>query len=420
VKITIVSQFYLPFVGGIQLHVRQVAHALRARGHDVQIIAANFAPFKLSPRLASLNDSLLVPRFDSYVDQGVPVHALTPSPLQRLRLLPIAVRAIPKLQRYAFDALRHFGYLVYRPAFAPQLRRLIGGSDIVHCFGFGYLLWTAQAVAKELKIPCPCIPFVHPRQWGDARDDVAHYKQADAVIGLVETDKQYLASLGVPLERLRVIGVSPNLPPTADPLGFRTRHTLGTSPLVLYVGRMMPQKGASATLAAAELVWKQIPDAKFVFIGPANADEGAVFRDCDPRIQYLGKVSDQEKADALSACDVFCMPSTSEILPTVYLEAWSYGKPVVGGTANGLRELVEGNGAGRISEQNPVQLSGILIDMLANPGLRSEYGERGRRLVKEQYSVDAVADAFCTLYSELIEAATIQSPMDARSAGGVQ
>jgi glycosyltransferase involved in cell wall biosynthesis len=403
-KVLLVAQIYLPFVGGVEVHIHQLATALRERAHDAQVAAVNFAPTNLPYRLGVLHQSLLAPRFESYHDGSVPVHSLTPSPLDRLRLIPMVIRTVPRLQRIAYHGLNRSSYSFYKPVFGPRLRQLMRGADLVHSFAFGHLGWTAQSVAAEMKIPFVCTPFVHPQQWGDGPDDVAYYRRADAVIGLVETDKQYLASLGVREDRLHVIGVSPNLPATTDPAGFRTRHGLGSSPVILYVGRMMAQKGAAASLAAAPLVWQSVPDARFIFIGPANPAEAAQFQNCDPRIKYLGKVSEQEKADALSACDIFCMPSTSEILPTVYLEAWSYGKPVVGGTAHGLRELVEGNGAGLIAEQVPEQLAGILLKMLENPGLRAQFGERGRQLVRDRYSVDAVTNSFCSLYAELINA----------------
>ncbi len=102
--------------------------------------------------------------------------------------------------------------------------------DVVHSLAGGYLGWTAQAAARDLGIPFVCTPFVHPKQWGDGPEDVEYYEKADAVIGLVETDKEYLASIGVPKENLHIVGVSPNLPATADPKGFREKHGLGAAP----------------------------------------------------------------------------------------------------------------------------------------------------------------------------------------------
>ena len=397
-KILLVAQNYHPFIGGVEVHARQVAHRLLSQGHGVEVAAGNFAPSRLSARTAMLHTSLLAPAFADYNDEGVPVHALTPTRADRVRMMPIALRALPKLQRYAHSRLNRFGYRWYRSVYLPRLRELAQKADVVHSLAGGYLGWAAQEAAAACHRPFVSTPFVHPKQWGDGPEDIAYYQRADAVIGLVPTDRDYLASLGVPEQKLHVIGVSPNLPTDADAAGFRARHGLTNLPFVLYVGRMMPQKGASAVLAAAPAVWKHKPDTHFVFIGPANDAEAAQFANADARIHYLGKVSFQEKADALAACTLFCMPSLSEILPTVYLEAWSYGKPVIGGKAHGLPELVEGSGAGLSAGQEGGDVAQKIMQILCDPDMQARLGQQGKRLVQERYSVPQVTEALLSLY----------------------
>jgi phosphatidylinositol alpha-1,6-mannosyltransferase len=402
-KLLLVTQNYVPFVGGIEAHVRQVASALVATGHQVTVAATNFAPVQRSIRTAMLGNSLLAPAAADHLCDGVPVAAITPaSRLDRLRLLPAAVRAVPKLQRYAYHGLNRFAFrAAFRPVFGPRLRRLAAEVDVVHSFAGGHIGWAAGDAARAAHAGLVVTPFVHPRQWGDGPDDAAFYMGADAVIGLVETDSAYLASLGVPAAKLHTIGVSPDLPPTTDPAGFRRRRGLGDHPVVLYVGRMMPQKGASAVLAAMNGVWAAVPTARFVFIGPASPAEAASFAGPDARSVYLGKVSAQEKADALAACDVFCMPSMSEILPTVYLEAWTYGKPVVGGRAQGLPDLVEGQGGGIAASQDGPAVAAALVVLLGDPDRRRRLGEAGRRLVERHYAVPAVTAQLLALYESV-------------------
>ena len=185
-------------------------------------------------------------------------------------------------------------------------------------------------------------------------------------------------------EKLATIGVSPDLPEVTDPKAFRQRHGLEDVPVILYVGRMMPQKGAKALLAAAKEVWNTIPTSRFVFIGPSTVESEEWFKDPDPRIIYLGRVSQQEKADALAACDIFCMPSLSEILPTVYLEAWSYAKPVIGGHAEGLPDLIEGNNAGIAVGQNSDDIAIAVLRILQEPALGQQFGLAGQLLVENQ------------------------------------
>lgn len=407
-KITLVSQNYLPFIGGIETHAQQVAHELKKRGHHVQIMAVNFEHSKLPEKLKVLHESLLAPSYRDYDDEGIPVHALTPTLTERLCLIPTIAQVAPVLRRHLYHQLRDWSHFWYRIAYLRRIRQILRGSDVVHSLTYGLLGWTTQQAARELKIPFVCTPFVHPHQWGDGAKDIAYYKRAQAVIGLVETDTQYLASLGVSADALHTIGVSPALPPTSNPEEFRRRHKIGGAPFILYVGRMMPQKGAEAVVKAASIMWEHNPDLHFVFIGPASPDSENWFADMDPRMHYLGRTSNEEKADALAACDIFCMPSMSEILPTVYLEAWSFEKPVVGGHAHGLVNLVEGNQAGLCSSQQPHELAEVLKSLLDDAPRRRQFGINGSNLVKRLYSPEAVASQLEALYTSVLSKAPLK------------
>lgn len=400
-NLLLVSQNYHPFVGGVETHARQVSIELAAR-HKVAVSAVNFSANRLPIRIAMLHNSLLAPSAPDRQDGPVLVHSLSPRPWDRVWLAPVAARVLPGLPRLVgFFRLERFGFPWYRSVFLPKLERLMDGVDVVHSLAGGYLGWTAQIAAHRAGLPFVCTPFVHPKQWGDGPEDVAYYCRADAVIALVDTDRDYLVQIGVPKEKITVIGVSPDLPPTTDDARFREKHNLGDSPIILYVGRMMPQKGARAVLDSAELVWQQHPEARFVFVGPLDGDSREWFQGRDPRILTLGRVSLQEKADAMASCDVFCMPSLSEILPTVYLEAWSLRKPVVGGLAPGLPELIEGNDAGLAVGQRPELVAEALIKMLDDSDLRLRCGTAGLNLVQQRYSVASVTGSLEALYARL-------------------
>lgn len=400
-RVAFVLQNYLPYLGGVETQARAAAHRLAAKGRHVEIVAASFRPLGLPRRLAMLGDSLLVPHHKDFDDEGIPVRTVTPGRLQRLRLSPIALRATPRLQRYAYGGLRRMGYRSFRRVHRDRLTRVLASAQVVHCFAGNYLGWLAQEIAAEMGKPFVCSPYVHPQQWGDGPDDVAYYRRSDAVVALIETDRDYLVSLGIPREKVRLGGVFPLLPESVDPAGFRQRHGLGDDPVVLYVGRLMVQKGAPAMLAAAQRIWREQPTARLVFIGPGSPQQSEVFRGCDKRIHYLGRVCEQEKGDALAACDLFCMPSISEILPAVYLEAWSYAKPVIGGLADGLEELITGHGGGINASQNPEELAGAILRMLGDDDLRRRCGEAGRALVRSRFTVDAVTGAYRSIYREL-------------------
>ncbi len=344
--------------------------------------------------LRKLNNSLLLPRFESYVDGKVPINVISLSALDRLRIFPIVNNDDINWERYQ---------RVFRSVYLPKLRALVRGKDVVHSVADGYLGWAAEEAAREEGIPFLLTPYVHiGAHGGQFADNIAFYRRADIVFALLETNAQKLIELGVASERLRLLGVVPLLPKTSDPEGFRAVHGLGKSPIVLFVGRMTEHKGPLALLNAAPYVWREMPNVHFLFAGPGGKQQMRWFAERpDDRICYLGQITEQQKGDAMAACDLFCMPSTEEILPGVYLEAWSYGKAVVGGTAHGLRELIEGNGAGIVVEQDPQTLAARLIGLLRDEPSRRQMGARGRALVQRRFTESALVHTLEEAYNDL-------------------
>ncbi|PEN12824.1 glycosyl transferase family 1 [Longibacter salinarum] len=414
-NVLLVAQRYHPYVGGVETQTRLVMNELAKRDH-VEVAAAQFDDVDLPKRLGVLEDSLFLPSATGFDDGDVTVHALTPSLMDRLRMLPIATRAIPRLGRYKYHALRRFGYPFFRRVYEERFRQLMKDVDVVHSIAGGYLGWTAQHMAQQLDIPFVVTPYVHPGQHGDDPDSVAYYRRSDAVLALLETDQEMLVNLGVARDRIHLYGVVPLLPPTSDGSEFRRQHDLGDRPVVLFVGRMVEYKGVKAMEEAAPIVWKRNPDVQFVFVGPVSDDAKERLSSTDPRLHVLGFVSKQEKADAYAACDIFCMPSKFEILPAVYLEAWSYGKPVIGGPAHGLDALIEGNDGGIVVDQTATSVAEGISFVLDHPDRSKQMGENGRMLVQNKFSVDSLVDKLEAVYQSVQNAPSTWNQDQSRNA----
>jgi len=404
-NLLLIAQHYHPVIGGIETQVQLMAQEL-VKSCPTQIAAVNFSTSKLPKRLAILHAHLLARPYLSHQDGQVTVHALSPTLLERLQLLPIAIQVIPGVRRFANDAVREFGYQCYRRVFIPKLRQIMQGVDVVHSVAIDYLGWAAQEAAQELGIPFVCTPHMHPHGWGDDRQNIEFYQRCNAVIALTEADRQNLLMLKVPPERIHVIGVPPILTATVDPQQFRIQHHLQDVPIVLFVGRMCTYKGTKAVLDAAQKVWQQFPKTHFLFIGPLTDESSSWFNQLDPRIVYLGAVSEQEKSDAFAACDVFCMPSVYETLGAVFLEAWSYGKPVIGSKIPALLELIEGNAAGLAVDQSFEEIASAIIRLLQDSNLRTQLGQYGQALVNQTYSLSAIVLQRQQLYQSLCNEAT--------------
>jgi glycosyltransferase involved in cell wall biosynthesis len=277
------------------------------------------------------------------------------------------------------------------------------GVDVVHCLLADYLGFAALEAAKKLGIPCVCTPNVHRGQSGENSVSIQTYPRFEAVGALTEGDRQKLISMGVPAEKLHILGVVPILPATVSPDEFRQQHNLVDVPVILFVGRRSAYKGVQARLSATHQVWQTIPNAHFVFVSPGTPESLEWFENADSRIDYLGKISQQEKGDAIAACDIFCMPSLFESLPTVYLEAGIYSKPVIRGKAQGVPELIEGNNARFAVEQTPEEIGAAITKLLEDPIVSQNLGENGKALVNQNYSLSVVVSKSESLYQKVIE-----------------
>jgi len=392
-KIFYVSRRYPPYIGGAQTQLQVLAKKV-AEENDVDV--------------AILSDSTEV--------QSAPLHWILRI-LQALWLKSHVIECLGVVGRRFSDAnvrVNVVGFsrlekllillsngLLADAIIERKFLELMRGADAVHCVKPDWFSRAASRAARKLNIPVAVAPYIHEKTV--SKDVKFLLMSADVVFSLSETDKSVLADIGVAPERIKRMGVTPLISLNGNPFAFRERHDLGDNPIVLFVGRLVEYKGALAILRAAEMVWRAVPSAQFVFAGPQGEDALSWFHQfADPRIKYLGVISEEEKADAIAACDILCMPSNYEILPAVYLEAWSYGKPVIGGMAHGLKELIEDNGAGFISSHEPAVLAETLKRLLVDDELRRRMGQAGYRLVNNEFGAEVIAGRMTSAYAEAL------------------
>lgn len=258
---------------------------------------------------------------------------------------------------------------------------------VVHFIGTGWDLagFAFLRMARKSGALFTVLPAVHPRSWGDDAIDLRLYRQADAVFCLSDHERHHLAGLGVPPRKLVKTVLPPNCPRDGDGSRFRELHRIGERPMALFIGRRDAGKGYPALLQAWGEVVRQVPGAVLCLAGPGGAEYTAA-RDALPPDSYrdLGVPDETGKADALAACDLFCLPSAHESFGIVYVEAWSYGKPVVCGTAPASRELVDPT-AGVWTDGTPGAIAASIQSILRDPGRGQEMGRRGQVLQRNHY-----------------------------------
>src|SRR6185503_2508774 len=114
---------------------------------------------------------------------------------------------------------------------------------------------------------------------------------------------------------------------------------------------------------------------------------------------------DRRLMDALSACDVFLMPSEAENTPTMALEAMACGTPVIGTDNTGFPEMVRPPEAGLLVPlRDAAALAAAIERLLGDEPLRRGMGEGGRRLIETEYHLALNARRHVELYQGVLEA----------------
>jgi teichuronic acid biosynthesis glycosyltransferase TuaC len=171
---------------------------------------------------------------------------------------------------------------------------------------------------------------------------------ADAVIAVSRPLAEEIVALGVPRARVHLVrnGVDAALFHPRDRRA--ARRELGVADdarLVLFVGRLEPQKGVLELVDAFERVRSRVPRATLALVGGGVAvDEvrARVARWEPGAALLLGPRPPAEVATWMGACDVMTLPSWAEGTPNVVLEALASGRPVVATSVGGIPDVLRG------------------------------------------------------------------------------
>jgi glycosyltransferase involved in cell wall biosynthesis len=366
---------YPPAVGGAQQLQHMTARELRAR-HDIRVVTQ----WDRNRTDWLLGTTLLAPMTTrDYEIDGIRVRRIGLGLRERAFLAPFVA---------AYYPLMDLALPTIATRLARHLDEVSDGIDLVHNIRIGRegLTEASLRLARRRDVPFVLTPVHHVRWHGwryRAYDRL--YREADALLALTHAEKEILVGIGAREERVFVIGMAPILAPDADGGRFLRAHGID-GPMVLFVAQHYAYKGYRELLAAAPLVWQRVPGARFVFVGPAVGDSEAAFRGADRRVLRLGQVDLATKTDALAACSLLCVPSTQESFGGVYVEAWSFGKPVIGCPIPAVSEVIADGVDGVLTPQDPRRIADAIVDLLQDPALAARLGAAGKRKTDERYT----------------------------------
>jgi len=371
-------------VGGVGVHVAEVAAALERKGHEVHVFT----------RMA--NGQQHYERID-----GVHYHRCP------FRLDSNFIEEVN-------DMCRSFVHHVF------QTEDYMGNHfDIVHAHDWlaaNAMIWIKQGRGRK------GILTIHSTEYGRCGNNFYDGRSAQVRdierAGTYWADRVMTVSNGlrnevmwmyeVPWWKVSVVynGVNlHNFDGWLDPFEVKRQYHIGPmDPTVLFVGRMVFQKGPDLLVEAIPYVLRFYPNARFIFAG-----DGEMRSQVEWRAHHLGVAhatrfvvhkTGWELSNLYKACDVVCVPSRNEPFGIVILEAWSAGKPVVVSKNGGPDEFVWHEVNGLKIFPTPESIAWGLGTLFTNFEWARWMGANGRKAVETTFTWDGVADHVLNVYHQ--------------------
>ncbi len=374
-KIGLVTPYIYPLPGGVTEHVHYLYENLRLRGHDVRIISASHG-FQRSTEgdVIRLGKGFSVPTNGS-------VGTITFSP-----------RYVSQVQRMLDE--ERFDLLHFHEPFVPFLSPVVlrqsqsvniatfhayAGFSPAYEIGSRLLRGYAKRLHGRIAVSAAARHFIDRFFPGDYKVipngvDVARFQRA------------------VPLARWQ-----------------DGRQN------ILFVGRHEPRKGLLDLLKAYRLMRKAGCQCRLLIVGSGPQEREARRYVMTRRLQdveFLGRVSDAEKAQLYRTADVFVSPATGrESFGIVLLEAMAAGTPVVCSDIHGYKGVVRRNEQGLlVPPRDPKALAAATLRLLGDPELRARMGASGRARA-EEFSWERVTEKVDDYYGFVIRRLAAQGQL---------
>ena len=376
-KIGIVCPYSWDTPGGVQNHIRDLAEFLIAAGHDVSVLAP------------ALDESLL-PEY--VVNAGKPISIPYNGAVARVLFGPVAFARVRQwISQGDFDLLH-----LHEPA--------IPSISLLACWAAdGPMVGTFHAAAKRQKIIFAIGPILEP-----AIEKLSARIAVSEAARLTLTDHLDTDAVVIPngIYATRYANGTPQAKWHGNSIGF--------------IGRFEePRKGLSVLVEALPIIARFAPDIKVFVAGPGDSTD--VEKSIDPqlrhRFEFLGKITEEEKADFMSSVSLYVAPNTGgESFGIILAEALAGGACVVASDIPAFDDLLGSGQYGALFEsENPTDLAKVIIELLRDDAKRRILSENGKSRGKS-FDWTVVAEQIYSVYEmSIVGSEKVRLASDTRS-----
>lgn len=176
---------------------------------------------------------------------------------------------------------------------------------------------------------------------------------------------------------------------------------IGSTPLILAIGRLTAQKDPIAFLRVIERVYVQQPDVKAVWVGSGEGEADFLSRVRAARMEHVVRVIpwQHDVRIHISAADVLLSTSRFESFGYVVAEALAMKRPVVASDVTGTRDIMLDRFGEWLYPQDRTDIAaGLVLQLLRDPDVSVAVGNRGRSEVEKQFSSERMRESLMQAY----------------------
>jgi glycogen synthase len=395
-RILMLAWEYPPrLVGGLARVVCAISRELAAQGHDVHVITADCEGTE-----------------EYSMDAGVHVHRVKTQTNSQGGELASQDNFL------LWDSRLNLGILQYAI-------RLHQEKPFDVCHAHDWLVADAGWVMKSFGIPM--ISTIHATEFGRNKGELTNansrfidelewrliYESGQVIVNSKHMLREVVDHFHVSAEKVVIIpnGIEPDrLRCTVDKATLREKHGYGDGPMLLFVGRLVHEKGVQFLLDAIPTVIKSHPKATLVIAGTGYYAEELQRRvaelGIDGHVHFFGHANDKSLPELYTMADAVVVPSLYEPFGIVALEGMAACVPTITSDNGGLVDIVKHmhNGLTTYAGDSG-SLAWAILQVLDNQELAEGLKTRARAHVLEHFSWTNIAARTLKAYDEVIEAA---------------
>jgi glycosyltransferase involved in cell wall biosynthesis len=410
-KIVIATAVYYPMINGVAMFSHNLAKGLSARGHEVLVLC----PSQTGKNYTKIEDGVKVCHLKS-ID---------------IRVYPDQINKVPPRKKIFGLELPHLFYkegLKVSVFPSPEIKRILNNfkPDVVHVqvsdpIGLSVVSYARknhvpivttehnqpEVITESLKMPKPVrrpvnallSSYFRNRQ---SRSDFVTMPTEQAIRNLLKKHE-----LGIPIAAVSNGVDLSNFKPGKAPSKIYEKYKIPkTSPIILYIGRVDPEKKVGTIISAFNQARRVVPKARLVIVGDGvdkmRLEKMVKKLSLENDVMFLGRVLPPDLYELYKTGTVFATASEIETQGIVLIEAAASGLPLIAVNKGAVGEVCINGKNGFLCEPGNInEIANAMIKTLSDKKLQDKFSKNSIKIAGE-HDLERTLDKFINIYNKVI------------------